>query len=71
LIGQGCDSPIAFLKIAEADTDHDRAKQGVVGAVDAPAKSDELRSVQATDESIADVDTVIVGVAEVLKVGTI
>jgi hypothetical protein len=57
------------LKIGKPDTDHDHPEECVVGAVDALTEKDDVCSLDGIDLEIIDVDTSIVIVFKVLKVG--
>src|SRR5664279_1756744 len=56
-----------MLEIREPDTDHNHSEECVVGAGDAFAEKDDLRSVDAIDIGIADEYAFIVIVFEVQK----
>ena len=57
-----------MLEIGEPDTDHNHSEECVIVATDAFTEKDDLRSLDAFDRGIADIDSFIVAVFEVLKV---
>ena len=69
LIGQRFDGFIDLLKIGKPDTDHDHPEECVVGAGDAFTEKDDVCSLDGINLEIIDVDTLIVIVFKVLKVG--
>ena len=59
------------MKIGQPDTDHGHSEKCIVGAVNSFTENDDLQSLGAIDKRIADVNSFIVVVLEMLKVGAI